>query len=164
MNIKNSKQQEKYTLESMSLSKEDLEEKPEFNHMNVTFIHQRLTDPFEGMKALEQNDHSDRLPRGGATVCRIWGDGDRTAVYGVSVCSCKDGFSRKIGRLIAFGRAKMLSKFQCHEAPPGRQISDNMRQYTKSFDISTQPDEITSWLKNFDVVDIPKSFITFTKK
>ncbi len=52
------------------------------------------------------------LPRGGATVVFV----PEVSRFGTSVCSNKDMFSRKRGRMIAAGRALSKNSFSRH--PP----------------------------------------------
>ena len=48
---------------------------------------------------------SDVLPQGGATVVTVEDDHGNRAT-GVAMCSSRDNYNKKIGRMIATGRAK----------------------------------------------------------
>lgn len=65
----------------------------------VQYVHRRL---WRGGTRVEGAVVS---PRGGRTVAKILDPRGVVIAVGVSVCSVKDGYSRKIGRPIALGRA-----------------------------------------------------------
>ena len=69
----------------------------ELSRKDHLVFHFRVREPETGVA----------LPRGGATVVFV----PEVARFGTSVCSGKDAFSRKRGRLIAAGRALSKNSF-----------------------------------------------------
>lgn len=68
----------------------------------VEFENEDVLLPNSLIKKMKLTQHV--LPQGGATVVRML-DGEREAT-GVAFCSNRDNFSKKIGRMIATGRAR----------------------------------------------------------
>ena len=80
--------------------------------MKTRYLHYRQTD-LEGHL----------IPKGGATVS--YTPTEEGAQVGVSICSPRENFSRRIGRHIATGRAQLLRVDTQHQAEQVIEVADN---------------------------------------
>lgn len=110
----------------------------ELTRKDHLIFHFRVREPETGVA----------LPRGGATVVFV----PELSRFGVSICSDKDAYSRKRGRMIAAGRALSKNSF-CPFACEGSLTMELIRKHAKelgqheaAFILGSQA--VQSWTNN----------------
>lgn len=66
------------------------------------------------LKNLDENGNHTVYPRGGKTVCQIFDDEGQLLASAAANCSLNDNYNKRLGRMIAEGRAKAALAKKMH--------------------------------------------------